>query len=246
MDTENTLNYRLYVQRQEDFIRTDYHTEFKHYMTIRNGDVELVKQHIKEVRKDFNKGKGSLSDDPLRNVIYHLVVSAAIVSRICVDGGLDQETAYTLSDVYIRKADQCRKPEEALNLLEEMQLDYAVRMKNLKKVNVISIHIRRSIDYIYDNLQNNLTVAFLAERENLSPGYFSRLFMKETGMGLKDFIKEAKIRTAQNMLKYSTFSILEISTSLGFSSQSAFTSVFKELTGMTPKKYRDSFYSVNM
>ncbi|WP_415933897.1 helix-turn-helix domain-containing protein [Ruminococcus champanellensis] len=45
----------------------------------------------------------------------------------------------------------------------------------------------------------------------------------------------------KNMLAYSDFSYLEISLSLGFSSQSAFTSTFRRLTGMTPGKYREAF-----
>ena len=66
------------------------------------------------------------------------------------------------------------------------------------------------------------------------------------GTNVNQFINDAKIRAAENMLRYSDFPILDISISLGFSSQSAFSSVFKKITGMTPKIYRDNFYHVNM
>nr|MCR4839156.1 AraC family transcriptional regulator [Eubacterium sp.] len=107
-------------------------------------------------------------------------------------------------------------------------------------------HIRRSIDYIYDNLHQPLTVRELAEKAGLSTSYFSRLFVKETGMNVNQFINDAKIRTAQNMLRFSDFPILDISLSLGFSSQSAFTSTFKKVTGLSPKAYRDMYYKKNM
>ena len=45
------------------------------------------------------------------------------------------------------------------------------------------------------------------------------------------------------MLKYSDFSYLDISLALGFSSQSAFISVFKKVTGITPKKYKEFYLS---
>ena len=61
-------------------------------------------------------------------------------------------------------------------------------------------------------------------------------------MPIKDFITDVKVTTAENMLKYTDFSLLDISITLGFSSQSAFGSVFKAHTGITPKKYRDKFY----
>ena len=70
--------------------------------------------------------------------------------------------------------------------------------------------------------------------------------MKETGVTVNQFINDAKIRTAQNMLRFSDFPILDISISLGYSSQSAFSSTFKKITGLTPKAYRDMYYKKNM
>ena len=246
MDTNNILNYRLYIQRQDEFIRADYHAEFRQYNKIRNGDVEGVRERFKIARKNFQKGRGTLSKDPLRNICYHLVASAAVISRLCIDGGLDVDTAYTLSDIYINKADEAKSVEEVMDLIAEMQIDYATRMKELKKEKTISFHVRRSIDYIYNNLHRNVTVAELAEREGLSSGYFSRLFFKETGQKVNEYINSAKIATAQNMLKYSDFSLFDIALSLGYSSQSAFSSSFKKCCGMTPKVYRDQNYKTNM
>lgn len=246
MDTDNTLNYRLYLQRQEDFVRDDLQAEFKQYNRIKTGDVEGVRERFKIARKKFHECRGTLSDNPLRNMIYHLVVAAGVISRICIIGGMDRDTAYTLSDIYIRKADNAKDTEEVLDLMAEMQIDYATRMRDIVKMDSVSMHIRKSIDYIYENLQKQITVSELAEREGLSTGYFSRLFIKETGMNVNQFINETKVKTAQNMLMYSDFSILDISTSLGFSSQSAFSSVFKKVSGVTPKVYRDKYYRKEM
>ena len=246
MQTDDVLNYRLYIQRQEEFIRHDYHTEFREYNRIKNGDVEGARERFKIARKKLLEGRGVLSENPLRNMVYHLVVSAAVISRMCIDGGLDLDTAYTLSDIYIRKADEAKDVEEVLDLIADMQIDYATRMKELKKKTAISIHVHRSIDYIYDNLHKPITVNELAERQGLSPGYFSRLFVKEMGMNVNQFINESKIKTAQNMLSYSDFSILDIALSLGYSSQSAFSASFKKITGISPKAYRDQNYNVNL
>ena len=242
MDTNKILDYRLYLQREEEFVRADYFAEFRQYNKIRNGDVDGVRERFKKVRPHYLNGKdgrGTLSTDPLRNSIYHLVASAAVISRICIDGGMDMNTAYTLSDIYINKADEATKIDEVMDLIAEMQIDYATRMNELRKTDIASFHIRRTVDYIYNNLNKPLTVTELADLEGLNPEYFSRLFTSETGKKVGDFITEAKIKTAQNMLGHSEYSILDISMSLGYSSQSAFSTVFKKNTGMTPKKYRD-------
>ena len=242
MDTDKILDYRFYIQREEDFVRADHYAEFRQYNKIKNGDVDGVRERFKIARRNFlngRDGRGVLSKDPLRNSIYHLVASAAVISRLCINGGMDMNTAYTLSDIYINKADEAGSVEEVMDLIAELQIDYASRMQSLQKQDVVSIHIRRAIDHIYDNLNRSITVAELAERENLNPDYFSRLFVNETGKKVGEFITEAKIRTAQNMLSHSEHSILDISGSLGYSSQSSFSTAFKKISGMSPKKYRD-------
>lgn len=115
-------------------------------------------------------------------------------------------------------------------------------MNEISQEQVISLHVRKCIDYIYEHLGEKLTVVSLAKFTDLHPSYLSKLFAKETGSTLRHFVNEAKIDTAQNLLKYSNLSYLDISVSLGFSSQSAFVSVLKKITGMTPKTYREQYH----
>lgn len=243
MDTQRELNYRMYVQRMNGFTRMPFNSEMEKYMAIQRGDVEYVRKSFLKVKKDFNAGKGQLSDDPVRNIRYHLIVSVAVISRVCVEGGMGHDEAYTLGDIYIRRADKCNDFNTLLDIFEEMRIDYAERMLALRKNNVISLHIRRCIDYIYDHLHEDLTIKTLAGIVGLEQTYLSKLFAKETGSTIKQFITRAKIDTAQNLLKYSDYSCSEISFALGYSSQSAFISVFKKITGTTPKQYREQYYS---
>ena len=241
MNTNRDLNYRLYLHKTEGFERTPYKKEFERYADVREGGIEQIKKNMQEIRKDFLKGKGVLSKDRLRNIRYHIIVAVAMVSRNCIDGGMPHDAAYTLADIYIQRADVCTSEEKLIDLLEEMQLDYASRMRTIKKDMAISIHIRKCIDYIYDNLDKKLTVNELSEVVNLNVTYFSKLFLKETGMSVKDYVHDVKINTARNMLTLSDYDYSEIALGLGFSSQSAFITLFKQKTGITPKKYRDTY-----
>ena len=242
MKTDRDLNYRMYVQRNDGFTRNPFEQEMKFYRTIQSGDVEGIKELFKGVRKNFSEGKGTLSADPIRNLMYHFVTAVAIISRFCVEAGLPHDVAYTLSDIYIQRADKLNDFEAILDLLGEMQVDFAERMRTMKKENVISLHVRRCIDYIYDHLHEDLTLNVLSEYVGLNQSYLSKLFSKETGMSIKTFVINEKVKTAENLLKNSDFSCLDISLALGFSSQSAFISTFKKQIGMTPKKYRELHY----
>ena len=238
MDTGRELNYHLYIQREEEFERTDTRKEFSRYDDIKNGDVEKVQENFNELRKDFFLGKGLLSKDPLRNVKYHFVVSIGVISRVCLKAGMPHDEAYTLSDIYIQAVDELTSIDDVIDLLEQAQLDFAERMKKTRKNTDHSIYVRHSIDYIYDHLHENITMEKLAENENLNPSYFSKLFSQEMGTPVKAYILSVKIDTAKNMLEKSDYSVSDIAFSLGFSSQSAFTAAFKKLTGETPARYR--------
>ena len=240
MNTREELNYRLYVQRDEEFVRTDVRKEFSRYEDIVNGSVEKVKENYAMARKDFFAGKGVLSPNPLRNSIYHLVVAMDVIARMCVDAGMPHSEAYTISDIYIQRADASKKVDEVLDLLGAAQLDFATRMREMKKgARGYSLHIRHAIDYIYDHLHQPLKMEQLAEVEGLHPSYFSKLFAAEVGTTVKAYIINVKITTAQNMLRQSEHTISDIAYSLGFSSQSAFTATFKNVTGETPAAFRN-------
>lgn len=73
----------------------------------------------------------------------------------------------------------------------------------------------------------------------MSASYLSRLFKKETGDSVSAYIREQKIEMAKNLLHYSEYSMIDIANRLSFSSQSHFIQQFRDLVGMTPKKYRD-------
>ena len=243
MNTDHDLNYRLYLQREEGFRRIPISSEYEKYNAVSSGNVERVKENFIKIKENYYNGKGVLSDDPVKNVRYHFIISTAIISRVCIENGMSHDLAYTLSDIYIRRADKCESIEKIIDMIGEMHMDYAERMRELKKENVISIHIRKCIDYIYDNLQEKLTVRSMAEYLQIDPTYLSKLFSKEVGISFREFIINARVGAAKNMLAYSDFSFSEVSLSLGFSSQSAFTDTFKRSTGVTPGKYRTLYGS---
>ena len=241
MNTNRELNYRLFVQSEEDFKRTEIRSEFARYDDIKNGDIEKVRENIREIKAHYYEGKGMLSDSLLRNNQYHFAIGVGIIARVCIDGGMKHNIAYTLSDIYIRRGDKCRAPQELIELTGTMMLDFAERMAEIRKENSVSLHVRRTVDYIYENLHEPLTLKMAAEHERLDPSYLSKLFAKEMGIPIKAYILKAKINTAQNILTFSDFSIADISNSLGFSSQSAFAAAFRKTTGLTPIQYRSRY-----
>lgn len=229
--------YRDYIYKNEAVLRAQYDPELEFYTTIKSGDVEKAKE-LCLAKISEKEGLGELSDSPLQSLKYHFAITMAMLARYCIEGGLDLSTSYALSDFYIQEADRVSTMDELNTLHTTACLDYARRMKNLRKKKITSKPISKCLDYIYDHLHTRITLSRLAELTGLNSSYLSRLFHKETGMTVSDYIQQTKIETAKNMLLHSSYSAAEIASILAFSDQSYFSEVFKKQTGLTPKRYQ--------
>ena len=204
--------------------------------------METVVANCKEDAFIHLEGTGVLSRNTLTNIKYHFVVTAAMLTRYCIDGGLEPEQAYRLSDFYILKMDTCTTVRQIADLHHEMAKDFTGKMVLQKKSSILSKPVVQCVDYIYSHIKERITVAVLAEYTGLSESYLSRVFKQNLGISISDYIREKKIEKATHLLRYSDKSITDIANYLSFSSQSHFIQTFENFTGMTPKKYRNKYY----
>lgn len=95
--------------------------------------------------------------------------------------------------------------------------------------------------YIADDIQEHglPTVAYFADKLNLSPGYFGELVKTSTGNTAKDMIAERLAGAARELLNDLTLSVTQIGDRLGFEYPQHFVRFFKRRTGRTPKEYRE-------
>jgi len=94
------------------------------------------------------------------------------------------------------------------------------------------------INYIRNNISADLSCKALSSHFFINRNQLSARFKKETGKTLNEFITHERIQRAKNLLTNTDKSLSEIASYLGFSSQSYFHTVFKRLTGQTPKEFR--------
>ena len=216
--------------------------EILFYRAVAKGDMEAVRQNCEAERFMDSEGVGVLSRDPVTNLKYHFVVTTAMVTRMCRQYGMELEQAFRLSDFYIQKLDDIHTIDGIKHLHDEMVMDYAEKMRRYNRSNVHSKHINTCKEYIYAHIKERITVEDLADILGVSASYLSRLFKKETGVSVSAYIRNRKIEMAKNLLRFSNDSMIEIANRLAFSSQSHFIQQFREVVGMTPKRYRDKYY----
>ena len=95
--------------------------------------------------------------------------------------------------------------------------------------------LMHAVDYIEDQLHEDLTVAGIARAVHMSPFHFTRLFKKATGQSPYHYVIQARVKRAKALLKSRKFSISEVAHQTGFADQSHLTHHVKKFYGVTPK-----------
>ena len=93
--------------------------------------------------------------------------------------------------------------------------------------------------YVMNHITEDISLDVLAELVYFNPSYLSRFYKINTGKNISQFIAEAKVIKAKELLKNSNEKIEDISEMLGFKSSGYFTVFLKKHMGMTPTEYRN-------
>jgi AraC family transcriptional regulator len=96
--------------------------------------------------------------------------------------------------------------------------------------------LMRAVEYIQDQLDTDLTVSGIAQAVGLSPYHFTRLFKESTGQSPYQYVVEARVRKAKELLTTGKFTISEAAYHVGFVDQSHLTRHFKRVFGLPPKR----------
>ncbi|MDF2987139.1 MAG: AraC family transcriptional regulator [Eubacterium sp.] len=97
--------------------------------------------------------------------------------------------------------------------------------------------------YIQQNLNKKLTRDELSEYVHLNESYLSRLFHKETGMSLSDYILQERMKLARVLISESEMPIYGIANQLCYDNFSYFAKMFKKVYNLTPQEYRKKYYT---
>lgn len=106
------------------------------------------------------------------------------------------------------------------------------------------VEMQNLVDYIDFHLRLAPTLSAMALVAALSPSHFAKKFRQSTGLSLQRFINRRRLSASIPLLQANSDSLSGIALDLGFSSQSHFTRLFSDTTGMTPAKYRKQFRRV--
>lgn len=117
-----------------------------------------------------------------------------------------------------------------------------IRSQQLIPVSINSIRMTKECaqikEYLDSNYAEHITLDTLTGLTHMNKYYMVHSFTKYAGLSPIQYLNQTRLKRAQHLLKNTNYSISDIASSTGFSSQSYFTQIFRKNFNMTPVKYR--------
>lgn len=238
--TKREQTHFVLKEEEEDddaAIRHSYHEEQLLMQAIREGrSADAVR-----LAESMDRDSGRLSDDDVRHHRNLAIVGISLCARAAIEGGVSPRSAYRLSGYYIQRCDAARDPAHLLHYRNRAIEELAGRVREKLNRPHSSNYVERCKSYVRQHYREKIYLEEVAGLLGISAGYLSKLFKRETGQCLQDYINEERVFRAANLLIYSDLSLPEIAQYVHFPTQSYFGKIFKQYKNMTPKAFRDRY-----
>ncbi|MBE6599991.1 MAG: AraC family transcriptional regulator [Ruminococcaceae bacterium] len=177
--------------------------------------------------------------DALRNVKNYGIIMNTLLRKAAQKGGVHPIYLDSMSSNFARKIEQLTAVDESFGLMCDMFRSYCrlVRKHSMKD---FSPTVQKTMLLIDADLTADLSLSALAARQNISSGYLSSVFKKETGKTLSEYIREKRIDYARHLLSTTHLQIQTVASSCGIMDVQYFSKLFRRQTGKSPKEYRRS------
>lgn len=177
--------------------------------------------------------------DALRNSKNYCIIMNTLLRKAAEEGGVHPVYLDRISTSFALKIEQLPAANESSNLMREIFRAYC-RLVRKHSTNKFSPIVQKAILMIDSNLSSSLSTGTLAANQNISEGYLSTIFKRETGKTVSEYIREKRIDHAIYLLSTTHLQIQTVALYCGIVDVQYFSKIFKKHVGKTPKEYRDS------
>jgi len=177
--------------------------------------------------------------DPVRELKNHSIITNTLLRKAAERGGVPPVYLDRISSDFARQIEQQTSSDALTALMGTMLHSYCrlVRKHSMKQYSPL---VQKAVTCIDAELSTNLSLQNLAKRLNVSGSYLSTVFKKETGQTVTSYINYKRIRHAMHLLSSTNLQVQTIAQHCGILDIHYFSKLFKKVTGLTPREYRDS------
>lgn len=179
------------------------------------------------------------TSDPVRNMKNYCIIMNTLLRKAAENGGVHPFYIDRVSSSFAFKIEQLSSLADTADIMSDIFSSYCrlVRKHSLKNYSPI---VQKTVVYIEADLSANLSLSALANAQNVSAGYLSTVFKRETGMTVTQFVRRKRMNHAMNLLRTTRMQIQTIALHCGIADLQYFSKLFKKHSGKSPKEYRES------
>ncbi len=231
----------LYHMYQQDLPQKNhqYIDEERIVNLVREGDEVYLKENIDEIWPTCSR---IVPESIKKSEEYLAVITIALVSRAAIEGGMTSQESFRLSDLYLREIAHKTTMKEIRNTRNQAVIEYARRVRKIKEEGSEKIVVENAKSFITVNIFKKISLRDVAKALGMNKSYVGRVFRESEGMTVVRYIQREKVKMAENMLKYSDRTVVEIADYIQFVNQSYFGKIFKRETGLSPVIYRNKYH----
>ena len=219
---------------QRDFSERTYTIEKQMLACIREGNYKGAEAAIKKLER---QGAESRAASTLRNDKNYGIVFNTLCRLAVSESGAPAWKVDELSRFYSVQIENISSMPELISLREESLREYCRLAREASEKPYSSI-VQSAVDHIHSDFGQNITLEETAHDLNISAGYLSGLFRKETGRTFSGYLSDIRIDHARYLLENSSLPVLEIAMECGIPDPNYFSRLFKQKENMTPLQYR--------
>lgn len=203
-------------------------------LLVRVGNVSRAREAVHALIQELGREPRSSSA-----VLDSAVEILSVLIRELRDAGNRSRTLPSVLRHFLNDANRVTNVGETLALLEAS----ATRLINQHRgtVHTATELVERVCQHVQDHLGEPVALESLCESVLfVSPGHFSRTFQKVKGRRFKDWVREQRIERAKELLASTNATISSVGSRCGYDFHPYFCRVFRQETGMTPTRYRET------
>jgi two-component system, response regulator YesN len=223
--------------RQDNSIQNNYMSEQEQFMNcIRIGDYKSAKSLLCEVFKmNFSENMPSIEVAKCRMFgLINIMFSAIGEISISCKNEFVKDT--NILEQLVRCKTISELQSKMIDILDKVEMHF----KEEKKSEDTGL-IKQITEFIENDYCNpDLSVSMVAEEFNMSIVNLSKFFKKHSGIGMLDYIHQARIEKSKKLIRDEKLSVKEIAEKVGYYNSAAFIRVFKKYEGITPGKHKES------
>ncbi len=181
----------------------------------------------------------------MKQAEYMVAAAVALAGQAAVRGGADPCRVRKVSVLVLQKLSECRELSEMGELEMDVICIFSALVRRHQNHDRKNPYCEKIKIYIARHIRGKIRMIDIAKGVGLSPNYLTALFRREEGISVKQYIMQEKLAVSENLLKNTEASVGDIAEYLTFSSQSCFSSHFRERYGMTPTEYRRRYKQID-